>query len=270
MSKTPLTQAQEKLLLHGPNFIILPKEPPTSVYIVAIEKACLKLPPGKTEELRGKIKAILKKKTNTKHNITKEEHQAIKELRNNNTRMVLTADKGVSMVFMDKEDYNTKSEELLQSSTYKILATDPTTRHKNKLVSLLKSIKAEGGISESTYKRMYPTGATTPKYYGLPKVHKKDTPLRQIVSSTGSVTYETAKDLSRILKPLVQRSPHHVRNNQDFIHSLEEIIVEPEECMMSFDVKALSTSIPIQPSLKIIKKPLEEDTSLHQRTTMSV
>ena len=145
ISKTPLTQSQEKLLLHGPNFVIVPKEPPTSEYIVAIEKATLKLPPGKLEELRGEIKAILKKKTNTKPNITKEEHWAIKELRNDNTRMVLTADKGVSMVVMDKEDYNTKSEQLLQSSMYKILTTDPTTRHKNKLISLLKSIKAEGG-----------------------------------------------------------------------------------------------------------------------------
>ena len=80
----------------------------------------------------------------------------------------------------------------------------------------------------------------------------------------------TTKELSRILKPLVGRSPHHVRNNQDFIHSLEEIIVEPEECMMSFDVKALFTSILIQPALKIIKKLLDEDTSLHQRTIMSV
>ena len=117
ISKTPFTQVQEKLLLHGPNFVIVPKEPPTSEYIVAIEKACLKLPTGKAEELRGEIKAILKKKTNTKPNITKEEHWVIKELRNDNTRMVLTAEKGVSMVVMDKEDYDTKSEELLQSST---------------------------------------------------------------------------------------------------------------------------------------------------------
>ena len=76
--------------------------------------------------MRGEIKAILKKKINYKLNITKEEHRAIKELRNDNTRMVLTADKGVSMVVMDKDDYNTKSEELLQSSTYKILTTDTT------------------------------------------------------------------------------------------------------------------------------------------------
>ena len=94
ISKIPLTQVQEKLLSHGPNFVIVPKEPPTSEYIAAIEKACLKLPTGKAEELRGEIKAILKKKINYKPNITKEEHQAIKELRNDNIRMVLTADKG--------------------------------------------------------------------------------------------------------------------------------------------------------------------------------
>ena len=66
------------------------------------------------------------------------------------------------------------------------------------------------------------------------------------------------------------RSPHHVKNNQDFIHSLEEIRLKLEESMMSFDVKALFTSIPIQPALKIIKQLLEEDKNLHHRTIMSV
>ena len=270
ISKTPLTQVQEKLLAHGPNFVIVPKEPPTTEYIAAIEKACLRLPSRKAEELRGEVKVILKKGTKNKPNITKEEHQAIKELKKAKTRMVLTADKGVSMVVMDKDDYNSKSEELLHTSTYQILKTDPTNKHKNMLISLLKTIKAEGGISETTYEKLYPTGATVPKYYGLPKVHKEDTPLRPIVSSIGSATYETGKELSRILKPLVGRSTHHVRNNQEFIQSIQEITIEEEDCMMSFDVKSLFTSVPIQPTLNIIKKLLEEDTSLHQRTTMAV
>ena len=101
-------------------------------------------------------------------------------------------------------------------------------------------------------------------------MHKNDIPLRPIISSVGSVTYKTAKELSRILKPLVGRSPHHVKNNQDFIHSLEDIKLKPDECMMSFDVKDLFTSIPIQPALDIIKKLLEEDKNLHLRTTMTV
>ena len=115
ISKMPLTKAQEKLLVHGLNYVVVPKEPSTSEYIVPIEKACLKLTTGKVEELRGEIKAILKRKTNNKPNISKEEYWAIRELRNDNTRMVLTAEKGVSMVLMDREDYNNKSEELLQS-----------------------------------------------------------------------------------------------------------------------------------------------------------
>ena len=271
IAKTPLTQVQKKLLAHGPNFVIVPKEPPTTEYIAAIEKACLRLPSGKVEELRGEVKAILKKETKNKPNITKEEHQAIRELRSYKTRMVLTADKGVSMVVMDRDDYNSKSEELLHKSTNQILSTDPTNKHKNKLISLLRTIKAEGGISETTYKKLYPTEATTLKYYGLPKMLKEDTALRPIVSSIGSATYETAKELSRILKPLVGRSTHHVRNNQDFIQSIQDITIEEEEdCMMSFDVKSLFTSIPIQTTLNIIKKLLEEDTSLHQRTTMAV
>ena len=270
ISKTPLTKAQEKLLAHGPNFVIVPKEPPTTEYITAIEKACLRLPSGKAEELRGEVKAILKKDNKNKPNITKEEHQAMKDLRRDKTRMVLTADKGVSMVVMDREEYNSKSEELLHTPTYQILKTDPTNKIKNKLISLLKTIKTEGGISETTYKKLYPTGATTPRYYGLPKVHKEGIPLRPIVSSIGSATYETAKELSNILKPLVGRSIHHVKNNQEFIQSLQDITIDEEECMMSYDVKSLFTSIPIQPTLTIIKKLLEEDTSLHQRTSMAV
>ena len=59
--------------------------------------------------------------------------------------MVLTADKGVSMVVMERKDCNKKSEELLQSSTCKVLTTDPTTKHKNKVISLLKTSRQKVG-----------------------------------------------------------------------------------------------------------------------------
>ena len=70
-------------------------------------------------------------------------------------------------------------------------------------------------MSENTYKIMYPTGVSTPKFYGLPKIHKKDVPLRPIVSSIGSVIYGVAKELARILKPLVSKSIKHVNNSKE-------------------------------------------------------
>ena len=39
--------------------------------------------------------------------------------------------------------------------------------------------------------------------------------------------------------------------------------------MVSYDVRALFTSVPVQPALEVIKKLLEEDQDLHNRTTMS-
>ena len=134
----------------------------------------------------------------------------------------------------------------------------------------MKCIKAEGGIDESTYKRLYPTGAGSPKFYGLAKVHKEGTPLRPIVSSIGAVTYITAKELSRILKPLVGKSPHHIHNNQDFIEHLKGIQPGPDEVVVSYDVRALFTCVPIQPALNIIEKLLKEDTGLQKRTSMSI
>ena len=269
-SKTPLTEAQHQLLSHGPNFVITSRDPPTLEYIVAMEKACNQLTQGKAEELRGEVKALLRKDHKSKPNIPRDEYKALKEMKNDDTRQILTADKGVSMVVLDSEGYTAKSETVLHQSNYKALKTDPTNKYKNKLIALLKNIKAEGGIDDTTYKRLYPTGAVPPKYYGLPKVHKPGMPLRPIISSVGSVTHATAKELTRIIKPLVGGSQHHVRNNSDFIQSIEGIQLTTDECMMSFDVESLFTSAPVEPSIQIIKKLLEEDRSLHLRTKMTV
>ena len=120
----------------------MPREPPILEYITAIEKSCSQLQQGKAEELRGEIKAILKKISNSrpyKSNITKEEQQALRKLKKDENRMVLTADKGVSLLVLDKEEYIQKAQHLLQQSNYKSITTDPTTKHKNKLITLLKN-----------------------------------------------------------------------------------------------------------------------------------
>ena len=72
-------------------------------------------------------------------------------------------------------------------------------------------------------KKIYPTGAVSPKYYGLPKIHKPGIPLRPIISSTATVTYNTAKELAKILKPLVGLSNHHVHNTRDFIDHIKDV-----------------------------------------------
>ena len=187
---------------------------------------------------------------------------ALKELRDDNTRVILTADKGVSMVMMGRDEYIRKAEELLNQPTYKTIPADHTTKQKKKLITQLKNIKAEGGINDATNRRMYPTGAGPPKFYGLPKIHKEGVPLRPIVSSRGAVSYETAKELARVLKPLLWKSPYNVHNTGDFVQLIRCIQLQQNECIMSYGVKALFTSIPLRPAINIIKKNLEQDKEL--------
>ena len=183
LSKTPPTEDQEKVLARGPNFAIVTKEPPFGKYISQIERMCQQLKQGKVEDMRGETKSIFKNIQPPRPNISKEEPKAIQELKREQDKIILTANKGVSMVVMDKEDYIKKLKDLLKQNTYRELAADPTNKYKNKLINLLKTIKLEEGINNNTYKRLYLTGAGSLKYYGLPKIHKAGVPSRPIISS---------------------------------------------------------------------------------------
>ena len=183
--------------------------------------------------------------------------------------MILTAGKGVSLVVMDTEEYKKKSEELLQQPTYKSIPTDPMTRYKNKLINLLKTIKAEGGINEALYKRLYPTGAGSPKFYAQ-DTQGRDAIKTYSIQYRGShlcniqrISYDPQTPGRKVTIPSPEYPGLHSTN-------IQGIKLQSDQCMVSYDVKALFTSVPIQPGINIIKKLLDEDKELQQRTTMTV
>ena len=135
---------------------------------------------------------------------------------------------------------------------------DPKNTIKNKIINKLKRVKNQTGLNSVTYKSMYPTGSVPPKFYEFPKLHKPDTPLRPIVSSCGSVTYGVAKELTKILKPLVGKSPHHINSTQDFVEQVRNITLAPGKCLSSYDVSTLFTSVPVGPAIRVIKDLLEK------------
>ena len=139
--------------------------------------ACQSLKPTEAEDFRADIARVLKQVRPPTSNISREEWRATKELRTDKEHLILTADKGVALVVIDKKDYIQKIKQLLDDeNTYRPVKMDPTNRQKNMLVNILRNIKSEGRLEYHTYKRMYPTGASSPKLYGLPKIHKKNIP----------------------------------------------------------------------------------------------
>ena len=90
------------------------------------------------------------------------------------------------------------------------------------------------------------------------------------MSSRGLVTYGVAKVLTKILKPLVHKSPHHIHSTQDFVEQAYKVTLLPGECFSSYDVTALFTSVTVEPVLGIIKDLLEQDNTLKERAVLPV
>ena len=95
-------------------------------------------------------------------NLNKAQQIALRELKRDKDHIVLTADKGVAMVVMDRQDYINKSNLLLNQITYRAIPKDPTNTIKNKLINILKRVKNHTGLNSATYKSMYPTGCVSP------------------------------------------------------------------------------------------------------------
>ena len=117
--------------------------------MASIEEGLHQTPPREAHDLRADISHLLKNHCPcNKTSISKEEKQAIKELREDNTRVVLTACKGVAMVVMERWDYMDKALSLLSdTTTYITIPKDPTTRLRNSLINKLKDIKQQGGLN---------------------------------------------------------------------------------------------------------------------------
>ena len=91
-----------------------------------------------------------------------------------------------------------------------------------------------------------------------------------MVSSWGSVTYGVAKVLTKVLKQLVGKSPLHIQSTRDFVNRIKGVTLLPGECLCSYDVSTVVTSVPIDQTLNIIEDLLEKDDTLWDRSVLLV
>nr|XP_054759677.1 uncharacterized protein LOC129265754 [Lytechinus pictus] len=165
-------------------------------------------------------------------------------------------------------DYDSRVGLLLHNSvTYEQVKRDPSSSFKKRVIEVLQQLEKDSFIDKSTYFSLYP-GNDIPAFYGLPKIHKEDIPLRPIVSSINSITYNIAKFLTSVLSPLVGLSEHSVLNSKDFIEKVRDIKVEDDECIASFDVSALFTSVPPNKAVETVRKRLIDDLNLSSSTKL--
>ena len=267
LASKDLSPGEVKLLQRGPKFAASTPKVPVTEYIAVIKQICDRLGENTDgvdcSEYYQKTKDLLqdcKGKCASHPNISKMEREAIKTLKEDNTCVVLTANKGVAMVVMDKSSYIDKCMALLQDTNVYQPCRDLTGQINRQVQATRHKLKGKHGKDHQwvqlQYNQLLPTGNSSPpaRFYGLPKIHKANCPMCPIVSACGISTYNLAKYLTKILKVYIGHSSSFVKDSKDLTDKLQSIKLQDNEELVSFDVSALFTSIPVNEALDVINQ----------------
>ena len=124
-------------------------------------------------------------------------------------------------------------------------------------------------MDPKTCHRLHRTDATPASFYGLPNMHKPCVPLRPITSCINAPTYNVSRHLASILSPLLEEK-YLVTSSVVFAQHVRDQPITEDEIMVSFNVVALFTSIPLDLALQIVCEKLQQDFTLTERTDISV
>ena len=198
----------------------------------------------------------------------------LKFCRENPDIIFTKADKGNVTVAMDVHQYQNKMVGMLNDSeTYNVVTRNPIKNIEAKLTTILKRWLSQGYITKKVYFSLNKhSDCSLPKAYGLPKVHKKDTPLRIIVSSRNTTLYSFASYLHNILNDNLPQSRGYVKNSFDLYEQLSNKRISGDEILISLDVVSLFTNVPRDLVMEGIKKRwslIESNTSIPEEEFLS-
>ena len=205
---------------------------------VTVNKALRERIIGESTKLRGSGKSQL---------LTKQLKEAAKQLRDNEDIVIRRADKASTFVILDKDTYIKQMNETLSDTTkFERLTVDPTDKLKAKANTVVKAANAvEGEIHFSKISGDYSPGYA----YGNVKMHKKDKPLRPIISQVTTPTYKLAKRLNELLSPYVP-AKYSLKSTEEFLDILRDRKLRGS--LASLDVESLFTNVPVLETIDII------------------
>ena len=174
---------------------------------------------------------------NNNRNISMEEFRALIQLRNNTNIIIKPADKGGSIVIMNRSDYLHEAyRQLNDTNYYKRIPQSIKLINRQKINSILDEINSLGYITDRQWEFL--TGPTEPRnrlFYMLPKIHKEKTkwtvpdqipPGRSIVSDVNSESYRVSKYIDSFLSKVANKHPSYIKNTYEFVHKIRNMEVQ--------------------------------------------
>ena len=166
------------------------------------------------------------------------------------------ADKGNITIALNKSDYFNKVKIMLSdTTTYKKLVNNPLEKLRKTIKELVHNWN-DNGYFHKKYSVYFlsQTDTQLSKFYGLPKIHKPNIPLRPIVSPINNPTYFISKFICTILNKSIRKPPSFVKNSLEVVNRLNGLLIPDESILVSFDVASLFTNISLERVIESIQR----------------
>jgi hypothetical protein len=198
-------------------------------------------------------------------NLSDEELAALKSLKSNKNIVICKADKGNSVVILDREIYMKKAEEILKGEQFQLLNNDKFHGEREKeLNRYILSLFKDGTLDNKLRYQLQSTCSSLSVFYGLPKAHKTGYPLRPIISIIGSYQYQLSKYLAKAIRDARPQAKSYVKDSFDFVNKMTEIVLDKKKTYIkcSFDVESLYTNVPVKEAVEIALNYVYKPTKL--------
>ena len=179
-------------------------------------------------------------------NLSFEERSALKDLKSNVNLVIREADKGCSVVEMDRQRYIEEGyRQLNDTSVYLRTRATAINDIEEDIKRLADQLHIEGVITDDIRQFAIRRNTKPARFYLLPKVHKKGVPDRPVVSACGSATEGMSEIVDFFLQPYMPTIPSYIKDTDDFIRRIRDIIDLPSVVLLiTLDVVSLYHSIP--------------------------
>ena len=188
----------------------------------------------------------------TKHNLTRHERIALKELANNDEIIIKKPDKGSTIVVRSRKDYIREGlEHLSDPNIYLQLDNDRTEQVAVIIKNTLDKLKKLGLILPKMANYcMPPEKPKTALIYFLKKIHKNPMGIRPIVSTTNSATANLAKFLDIYLQPIMKALPAYLKDTTQFICEIANLTLDNNVWLVTIDVNHYTPIYPMSKGSK--------------------
>ena len=204
-----------------------------------------------------------------KQNMSDSAFNALKAMKNNPDIIMKPADKGSSVVIMNRADYINEGYRHLNDDKYYERIPTPIYPETAEMVSeILTDLKNRGVLLEKQLEYLSPPEQIKPRhFYMLPKIHKpldkwptpSMPPGRPIISNCSSETDAVSEYIDHFLRPLSCKHPSYIRDSSDFLNKLKSVRVNDQTIIATLDVSNMYTNIDFISGLDAVREAFADN-----------